>query len=1041
MPLTSGSIHRPIATTMIFLIVIVMGIMGFRYLPVDLLPPIEMTELSVEVRYPNVGPEEMELLITEPLENALAVVSNLERISSRSSEGQSQVSLRFTSGTDLNEASNDVREVLERVRNGLPLDAEPPRINKFNPDNLPVVMIGVQSDRDLTQLTTILERDIRKRYEQIPGIGSIDVWGGLTREVHIEVMRDRLLATGLTVDDIVQAVRSESGTTPGGNVQRGISELYIRSLGEYSSLDEISNTVIRTVNGVPLRVGDVARVQNSQADIDRYVEIDEIPMLRLALRKQTGANTVEVAAEAKRVTERLNQERDDMRFILMNDQSIYIQQSIDNVRNSAVWGGVLAVIIMLAFFRNGSVTAVISVSIPIAIIATFALLYLGGLSLNQMSFGGLALGVGLIVDNAIVVIENIVRHRHNGRSLMDASLIGTRQVTGAVIASTITTCVIFLPVLFMQTITGSMFQELAIVVVFSLLCSLLVALTLVPMLASRFLTVKPEPRAEPGSTAGAGKRGLLDRVSDRYVALLSWSLDHRLWIVGGTSLLMVLALLGARSISYELAPQTDADSIQINLRMAEGTNIAVLHSYLADLDTMVRAELPWDDIQHYAREVRNGQGQIELTLVDLDARSVNAMALADTLRRNVENRIPGAEIRVRAQAGLNILNRIFGSSGEDSVEVELRGYDMDAAPGVAQQIQQRIQQIPGIVGVNISQLEGRPEQSVEFDRRRMAELGITINQVAQAVQTSVSGTQAGVYREGGDEFDIRVRFRPEDRLNVQDIENISVRSPAGDVIPISALISSSYGRGPTEIRRIDGQRVTYISANLESGVALGDAMQSIQAEISAMSMPEGFTVMMGGQYEEQLRAQRDFVMAIVMALVLIYMVMAAQFERFLDPLVVMFSVPLALIGVVPTLILTGTTINMQSLMGLVMLVGIVVNNAIVLVDYINLLRREEGMALRAAVIEAGSLRLRPILMTTSTTVLGLLPLALGIGAGAEMQAALARVVIGGLAASTLITLVFIPIVYVESNRLKERLVLFITKQKTRLTGKTSQGLA
>jgi HAE1 family hydrophobic/amphiphilic exporter-1 len=1030
--MTATSVHRPIATTMIFLIIIVMGAIGFRYLPVDLLPPIETPELNVEVRYPNVGPEEIELLITEPLENALSVVANLERMNSSSREGEGRVSLRFAQGTDLAEASNDVREVLDRVRNTFPQDADPPRINKFNPDNLPVVMIGVQSDRDLMQLTTILEREVRRRFEQIPGIGSIDVWGGLTRRIQVEVMRDRLLATGLTMDDITSAIRTESSTTPGGNVQRGVTQLYIRSLGEYDNLDEIRDTVIRTIDGVPIRVGDVATVRDAIADIDRYIQVNDVPMVRLALRKQTGANTVAVAREAKRIAEQLNRERDDMQFIVMSDQSSYIQSSMDNVRNSAIWGGILAVIIMFSFFRNGSVTMVVSVSIPISIIATFALLYLNGLSLNQMSFGGLALGVGLIVDNAIVVIENIVRHRTNGQNLISAALIGTSQVTGAVVASTITTLVIFLPVVFMQTVTGSMFQQLALVVSFSLACSLLVALTLVPMLASRFLTVKPLSELSEEER----KPGKMDRLCDRYGKALGWALDHRMLVISGTSLLMVASLFFGSKMSYELAPAVQAESVMLNLRMAQGTNITVQHTYLKELDRLVREDLPWDDIQHYATEVRNGQAQIELLLKPEGQRSIHPNKLADELRQRVQGRVPGAEVRIQAQAGFWILNRIFGGNSDDSLQVELRGYNLELAQTLAQDIRARMEVLPGIVDVNVSQLEGRPEQVVQFDRRRMAELGISINQVAQAIQASVSGTRAGVFREGGDEFDINVRLRPDDRLNVQDIENISVRSSTGDVIPISSLIDSRYTRGPTQIDRRDGQRVTFITANLETGVALGDAMKMIQEEMSRMTMPEGFTLVMGGQYEEQIKAQRDFTMAIVMALVLIYMVMAAQFERYLDPLIVMFSVPLALIGVVPTMLLTGTTINMQSLMGLVMLVGIVVNNAILLVDYINQSRREGGMSIREAVIESGRLRLRPILVTTSSTVLGLLPLAVGLGAGAEMQAALARVVVGGLTASTLVTLVFIPVVYVTAYNIRARVVGWFDQLLGRFTRRT-----
>ncbi|MDR2212597.1 MAG: efflux RND transporter permease subunit [Pseudomonadales bacterium] len=1035
MSIVSGSIHRPVATTMAFLIIIVMGMMGFRYLPVDLLPELEVSELSVQVNYPNVGPEEMELLITQPLENQLSVVSNLERISSRSSEGSSQVNLRFIRGTDLDEASNEVREVLDRVRNSFPEEADPPRINKFNPDNQPVAMVAVQSERDLTQLTTILERDIRKRFEQIPGIGSIDVWGGLNRQIHIDVMRDRLLATGLTMDDIVTAIRSASVTSPGGNVQRGISELYIRARGEYTSLDEISNTVIRTVNGVPLRVSDVATVSNAQSDISRYVEIDDVPMLRLALRKQTGANTVEVSRAAARVVEQLNAERPDMNFILMNDQSTYIQESIDSVKEAGIIGGLLAIVIVWSFFRSISATWIMSTTIPVSVIATFALLYLSGLTLNQMSFGGLALGIGMIVDDAIVVIENIVRHRRSGQSMVASAIIGTNQVAGAVIASTLTTCVIFLPVVFMQTTTGAMFKELALVVAFSLMCSLLSSLTLVPMLASRFLADHHEHKRADG------KPGLMERAYERYGIIIGWALDNRGTVLGVTTAMLVLALLGSRWISFELAPQTQPELIRVNMRMAQGTNIAVLYSYLGELDQLVRKELPESDIAHYASEVQNGNAVVELTLVEQSERTEDAMALADKIRRAVENKIPGTEIQVNAQTGLQILNRIFGSNGDDRIQVELRGYDLDTAVALGQEIVQRVRLIPGIVGANVSQQEGRPEQSLRFDRRRMAELGITVSQVGTAIQSSVSGRNAAVFREGGDEFDINVRFRPEDRLNAQDIENVSVRSADGQVIPVSSLLDVSYGRGPTQIQRISGQRVTYINADLEQGMALGDAMKLIQAELAQISIPEGMTVVMGGQYEEQLKAQQDFIMAISMAILLVYMVMAAQFERFLDPLVVMFSVPLAIIGVVPTLLLTNTSMNMQSMMGVMMLIGLVTKNAILLVDFVNVLRREEGLEMREAVIRAGKLRLAPIIMTTATAVLGLLPLALGLGAGAEMQASLARVVVGGLTSSTLITLVFIPVVYMTAYNYKDKCSVAWGRFKERLQKRTPEELA
>lgn len=1017
MAITKQSISRPIATTMIFLIIITLGTLGFRFLPVDLLPPIEMPELSVQVSYPNVGPEDIELLITEPLENALAVVPDIERMTSRSDEGRGSVSLRFSQGVDIDVISNDVREALDRLRNSLPEDADPPRINRFNPDDSPIVILGVRSDMDLMDLTTIMERDLSRRFEQIAGVGAVDVWGGIDREIRVDVRRDRLLASGLTMNDISSAIGREGSNSPGGNVRRGTSELYIRSMGEFNSVDEIRNVVIRSVEGVPVRVGDVADVSDDRADIGRYIEINEVPMIRMGIRKQTGANTVAVAEQVNQELERINLERNDLEILMVTDQSEFIQDSIDSVRNSALWGGILAVIVLMAFFRNGSITSIISVSIPIAIIATFALLYFGGLTLNQMSFGGLALGVGLIVDNAIVVIENIVRHRQQGKPLKKAAERGTKQVTGAVIASTLTTSVIFLPVVFMQTMTGTMFQEMALVVVFSLMCSLFVALTLVPMLSSRFLSV---PAHEPAhdKTATLNER-ILYNLETRYEKLVSWALGHKAAVIGITTALLLLSVFSIRLISVELAPQTEADQLSIRMRMDEGTNIAIIHSYLMEMDQIVRNIVPWENVVYYTRDAQNGDAEIELTLVDQEDRTMNADAMADYIRARVEDAIPGMRVFVRAQSGMWIMRRIFGSGGEDAIQVELRGYDLEAADRIAQQISDRVEVLPGIADVNLSRREGRPEQQISFDREKLATLGIGVSDVSRAIQSSVGGSRAGVFRDMGDEFDIVVRLRPEDRLNSQDIDNISIRAANGEVVPLSSLITTTFSRAPTEIRRVDGQRVTYINANLENGVALGDAVERIRENLAQMPLPDGFSIVYGGEYEEQVKSQRDFAMAIVMALVLIYMVMAAQFERFLDPLIVMGSVPLAIVGVVPTLILTGTTLNMQSFMGMVMLIGIVVNNAILLVDYINIMRREDGMPIEQAVVKAGRLRLRPILMTTLTTVLGLVPLALGIGAGAEMQASLARVVVGGLMASTLITLVFIPVFYVTANQARD----------------------
>ena len=1018
--LSDLSIRRPVATAMFYLIVITIGVVGFRYLPVDLLPPIEFPRLTVYTRYANVGPEEIEQIITDPVENAVSGVPNVERITSNSQEGVSFVSLEFGQGTNLDEAANDLRAALDRIRGSLPEEAEPPGIWKFDPNNIAVVTLSVSSTRDLEELTRILERDVAQRFEQIPGVGTIEVRGGIYREIRVDLHRDRLQAAGLTPSDVRAALARENTTLPGGNVKEGVRDLYVRTLGEYRSVEEIAGTVIAYRGAHPIRVRDVADVVDGYEDVRSLAELNGVPVVRMTIQKQSGANTVTVADAVRKEVERVNAERSDMELTIDNDQSTFIRQSISNVQSSALWGGLLAILVLYLFLRNGYSTLIIAIAIPISVIATFGVLYFGGLTLNQMTFGGLALGIGMMVDNAIVVLENIVRQREEKRrSLVESARVGTREVAGAIVASTLTTCVIFLPLAFTSTASMALFQALALVVVFSLACSLLVALTIVPVLSSRFLHIKLPAEGEKPRQSWFQR--LFGRLEARYARTLGSALAHPRIVLGVALALVVGAALLWPLVPVELAPQSEADEIDVDIEMAQGTNIAVVRAYLDEVERAVRPLLPMQDVATVTTEVRGSNAEVEIGLVPASERTVGSQELADRLREHLSGRIPGVEIRVQAQSGLWILRRIFGSGdGTEAVQLQLRGYDLKQSEQVSREIQQRLERVQGVADVRLSRREGRPEENIVFDREKISRLGLSVEEVARAVQTSVGGSRAGNFRVGGDEYPITVRLRPEDRLTTLDLDDISVRTPEGVVVPVISLVQTNRDRGPTSIQRINGQRVTYIGANLERGVALGDAAERIRAELAQMPLPDGFSVTLGGEYEEQQKAQRDFLIAILMAIVLIYMVMAGQFERFLDPLIVMFSVPAAIVGVVPTLLLTGTTMNIQSIMGMVMLVGIVVNNAIVLVDYINLLRREHGMELRAAVVEAGRLRLRPILMTTLTTVLGLFPLALGFGTGAEIQASLARVVIGGLTASTLITLLLIPVVYVTATLAVER---------------------
>jgi len=1002
------AIRRPVATTMLFLILLVVGLVALRTLPIDLLPRIEFTQLTVRIQYPNVAPREIEQLITDRVENAVAGLPNLERVTSVSREGQSRVRLDFVRGTSIDEAANDLRAALDRLRDELPVEAEPPEILKLDLDAIEVVGLAATSSRDLEELTRLLEEELARRFEQLPGVGAINLRGGVYREVRVDLDRDRLKGSGLTALDVRAALQRENATLPGGNVRSGFADLAVRSLGEYRSLEEIGATVVATdETGRAIRVRDVADVADGHEEVNYLVEVDGIPAVSVGIQKQSGANTVAVAQAIRREVERINAERDDVHLTVVTDQSEFIRRSIDSVRTSALWGGLLAVVVLYLFLRRRSSTAIIALAIPISVVSTFGLLFFGGLTLNQMTFGGLALGVGMIVDNAIVVLESIVRKREEeGLGGEAAARDGARDVSGAIVASTLTTCVVFLPVVFTRSTSGALFGSLALVVVFALACSLLVALTLVPMLAARFLALAD------GAGQDARRRNRLAGLEARYVALLHRALAHRGRVFAGVGVALALAFVGWLSLPVELAPQVDADEMDVEVEMAQGTNLAVVRAYLEELEALVRPQIPAGAVEHFTTEVRGSDAEIELKLLPEERRELSASELADRLRAVVDGQIPGAEIRVRATPGLWILNRVFGSgSGDEAIEIELRGWNLEEADALAAEMVRRLDRVAGVTDPRVGRREGEPEETLVFDRARIAELGLTVQEVARIVQANVGGLEAGRYREGGYEFPIVVRLRPEDRRTADDLDNVALRTPGGAVVPLATLVERRRGRAPVEISRVDGQRVTYVTAGLESGVALGDAVERVRDALGALALPDGYGIVYGGQYEEQQEAARDFGVAILLALALVYMLMAAQFERFLDPLVVMLSVPVALIGVVPTLLLTGTTLNLQSVMGLVMLVGIVVNNAIVLVDAINLLRREKRLGALDAVVEAGRLRLRPILMTTTTTILGLAPLALGIGPGAEIQAPLARTVIGGLAASTLVTLLLIPVAY------------------------------
>lgn len=1027
MSLSRAAIHRPVFTTMVTLIVLILGGVALSRLPIDLMPDITNPTITVQTTYENASPQEVEELITKPIEEAMAAVPGVYEITSTSSEGSSSVRVTFEWGTDLDVASNDMRDRLDRVIPLLPDNADRPMLRKFDLAAFPILILGASSSLHPVQLRRIIDDDIKYRMERVPGVASLFVWGGLEREIHVSLDIDKVKALGLPLDLILNRVTAGNVTLPAGQIDRGNYEVTIRTLGEYTSVEQLRDTVVAMRQGAPVTFGDIGDVEDTWQRVRRIVQVDGKPGVRIAVYKQSGTNTVEVARRALEELERINHDFPQIRIFPIIDTSDYIKRSISNVGDSALYGGLLAVLVLLFFLRNIRSTLVISVAIPISIVATFALMYFYGFTLNLMTLGGLALGVGMLVDNSIVVLENIYRLREEGRGPEEAAVHGSEEVIAAIVASTLTTVVVFLPLIFVRGMAGVMFKQLAMVIGFALLCSMSVATALVPMLAARVLGAGPLHEGPRGSLRAWVFEALgrfLDGLSHSYRGLLGWCLSHRLVTVGVTLAALGGCIFLARFIGAELLPATDESEVRIDVEMEPGTRVQVMAATLERIEKIVRANVP--EVKNIVassggppwRTTGGYIGDMRIALVPQSQRKRSSQQVADDLRPKLA-RIPGAAIRVRAGQGLPVLR--MGMSSGENVQVEIYGHDFATAEELAKRIKAEVAQVAGVTDVKLSREAGSPEELMIIDRQKAGDLKLTVKQIAEAFETCVAGTEAGYYREGGDEFRIRVKVKDAERMSVNDILDLTLTNAEGEQVALRNVVTPQPRLGPTIIERKNQERVLVVLANI-SGRDLGSIIADIKERLKDIPVPRGFYIRFGGDYEEQQRAFRELLLSLALALVLVYMVMACQYESLRDPFVVMFSVPLAAIGVILALFLTDTTFNLQSFIGCIMLGGIVVNNAILLVDHTNLLRRRDKLPLREAIMEAGRRRLRPILMTTLTTVLALLPLALALGEGSEAQAPLARVVIGGLTSSTIITLVFIPVVYslFEGMRLKEK---------------------
>jgi HAE1 family hydrophobic/amphiphilic exporter-1 len=1016
MNLSRFSVYHPIFTVMIFLIVIILGFVSFTRLPIDLMPDITFPTLSLFTSYGNASPEEMEELITRRIEEAMAAVPGVEEISSTSSEGSSMVRVSFAWGTDLEEASNDIRDRLDRIISSLPEEVERPRLRKFDPASFPILILGASSDLDPVQTRRIIDDQIKYRIERVPGVASLDIWGGLEREIHVNLQQDKIKALGLPLDLILNKIRSENVDVPAGTIERGNFEVLIRTPGVYTNLDEIRDTVIAIRDGVPIQVKEIATVEDSWQKVRRIVRVNGKPGIRLSISKQSGKNTVEVARAVLKEMELVQRDIPQITLVPIIDSSKYIQSSISNVGKAAVYGGLLAVLVLLFFLRSFRSTTVIATAIPISIIATFALIYFGGFTLNIMTLGGLALGIGMLVDNSIVVLENIYRIQESGEKPIQAAINGTGEVTSAIIASTLTTLAVFLPLIFLRGMSGIMFRQLSYVIAFALLCSLIVALTLVPMLSSKVLRVTKLANSQEKSLTLKlyQKSGqFFINLENRYKELLHYALNHRLVVLGIAFLLFIGSLALIPLVGTEFMPAADEGEVRVSGEMEIGTRLGIMDEKFRTIAAIVENNVP--EINSMIERIGGSSfrgsgshvGEMRVSLVPQSQRSRSSEEIAASLRGKLEG-IPGLRTRLRTGQGFFLLR--MGTSGGDQVQIEIRGYDLEIADTLAKQVESLVEKVEGVTDAQVSRETGSPEEIIVIDRQKAADMKLTVSQIAYTLQTFLTGTRASNYREAGDEFWIRVIIQDAEQMSLDDILDLTLTNTEGQPVMLRNVVSVQPRSGPVQIQRKDQERTVTVSANI-SGRDMGSIIADIREKLRTLPVPREFSILFTGDYEEQQKAFRELLLGLILALMLVYMVMASLYESLRDPFVVMFSIPLAAIGVILMLFLTNTTLNVQSYIGCIMLGGIVVNNAILLVDYTNLLRRRDKMPIREAIEEAGRRRLRPILMTATTTIMALFPLALGLSEGGEAQAPMARAVIGGLLSSTLITLVIVPVVY------------------------------
>lgn len=1001
--LSKFSVKKPITILMIIFIVILIGIVSLSKLPIDLLPNIEMPIAIVQTSYSGAGPQEIEKLVTKPLEESLSTVNNIDKISSISTEGSSLVILQFNFGTDMDFAALEMREKIDIIEGYLPDDTSDPMVLKFDPNAMPIMSLSISGSGDIATTGHIAEDIVKPRLERVEGAASVDINGVLVKEIEVKLIGEKVQGYGISTDYLAQILMAENLNLPGGSVSKGKNELTVRTIGEFQSIEEIRNLNIALPNGGTVRLRDLADVNFINKKKSTISRLNNQDTLQLSIMKQSGVNTVNVSKQINKEIEQLKKDYPSLKIDKVFDQAEFINLAIKGVANNAILGGCLAVLILFIFLRSIKSTIIIGLSIPISIITTFILLYFTDITLNMMTLGGLALGIGMLVDNSIVVLENIYRHRSDGLGIKESAVLGANEVAVSVTASTLTTIAVFLPIIFVQGITSTIFKELAMTVTLSLLSSLVVSLTLIPMMSSKMLTVNKKLIKREESVKE-------NKIRKIYKRILSWGLRHRFITVAICILIFVVSMSSMASMGAGFFPQTDEGQIDISVSLPSGSELSDTDDITKEIEKLI-SDIP--EIKYISTSVGAGgmfggsagsSGTISVVLNSLEERDKSTFEVADMIRNFIKD-IPGAEINVSTSSMMSM----GGLGGGNSLNINIAGEDTDILKTISDDFMDIIAKVEGTREISSSISEGIPEVQVLIDRNRASQFGLTSAQIANDIRSSLSGATATKFKYEGDEIDVIIRGDDIYNQSMSNLEMTPISTPLGTTVPLSQVADIEISRGPTSINREDQARNVSVTSDV-----FDRDVQTVANEVNVLlddyEMPRGYSYSFGGETELINDAFRDLGLTLVMAIILVYMILAAQFESLVQPLSIMLTVPLALSGGALGLYLTGTVLSVPALIGFIMLVGIVVNNGIVLVDYINTRRKNNEDRLEA-IKNAGAIRLRPIMMTALTTILALVPLSLGIGEGAELEQPLAIVVIGGLILSTVLTLIFTPVMY------------------------------